>query len=1645
MLFSSWLRNENGSLERRSALNQTRRRRPPLRHVAPRLRLEALEDRTLLSPVLTVTNLAVSGSNGAVVSNSGTFADTTARASVTLTASTGTVVQNSNGTWIWSETTPAGAAQTAPMTISATDSNGQTAQSEFWLNVGQVFTVTNTGDNGGVNPAAGAGTGTLRQAIVDANNASGSGEPSLIAYNLPAADPRHFYYKDNGTPGVSLADVATTTATNDSQITDIDPDYAHSWWSIQPVTPLPTTTEPVVIDGYSQPGAQVNTIPMIGELSNGKMVYGDNAVLRIELDGHQPGTNNLGSGNGLVIDLTNSQVRDAGGDLVRSSTVRGLNINGFAGNDLTLTNNQNSVVAGNFLGTDISGTVAPNGTNENSPFPFKPIITHPEWPRVPLTTYGVSFSGGSGNLVGAAGDGVDDVGARNVISAVNVGVACVNSDITVAGNFIGTDSSGMQRLGNFIGIGFSAPSEAVIGRAGGGLDDINRTNLISGNYAGVVMTGSSVATQEVHGIQVSGNLIGTDATGQGPLGNDTGIDINASSDNQIGANGGGVNTALGNTIAFNHEAAVLVNDNNGNLSVHNVIRANSIHDNWLDYQGTGAAIDLFGTIYPQWVSSDGSGNSPIPLLLFPPSPPSSPPPPPLPPLPAPYLPVPNDSQGHSGSNNFENYPILTSVISSQADTSITGTFSSGTANGVPYAPNIKFRLLLDFYASPTKDPSGYGEGQTYLGWTLVDTDSSGNVSFTADLAVGNLAGRWITATATDAQNGNTSEFALDMQATAAPSQTYAQYLQAALPQSSTTGNSMTIQASASLTPATVIAAVNGLTNVTQPVTIYLDLGGGRYSPGVTYNPTDPNTRANVYFVFINGTLDPNYPALTVAGGQVAVRNCALTTTGNAPTLLVNGGNVTLRNDIIQESTGATEAAIAITGGTLDLGTASSPGDNTLNVNGSGELVSNTTGNAISAVGDTFQVNGTVLPAPSLSFTALSSSVPVSVFGQPVTLTANVVANTAGLGTPTGSVDFLDSTTNTDLGSTPLSGGIASLSTASLAAGNHAIRATYSGDSNFTPSLDTQTQAVNPATPMVTVTDAGGTYNGQPFAATATVAGVVAGKDSTPSASLEGVSPTLTYYSGTYTSVAQLAGITLLAGAPTDAGAYTVLASFGGSTDYTSATALANFTISKANQTITWATPASIFDGTALSGTQLDATVSVIGPAPAGTLTYSPAAGTVLGPGLQNLTVTAAATNDYNAATASVVLPVKYAFSGFLPPLSKSLVFAVNRTIPIKFTLSDANGNAITSLSAVTSLQIQALDVNGNPAGAPFTPASTNSQGLQYNGGQYQFNWQTKGLAAGSYQIVLKLADGTTQTKTIQLTAGGSSAGLVTGSSGGTTTAGALLGGEVDLYVDNSNGDLSSDELARIQDAITSIDATIAPYGVTIIEVSDPTQANVTLNMNTTSALGGVAQGVLGCTTDADQVTMIQGWNWYAGSDPTRIAAGQYDFETAVMHELGHVLGLGHSSNTTSVMYAMLATGSTDRALTKADLSVPDDSSGPCALQAGVIASVSASNRTPAGSVGIPGSDPFSAVDQLLSSANLAHLLTDMLHAYQAELSSLLALWQRADALFVQRYDALLSMGNGALSKSLLPAPAQAGMASSLPTLDPWFTAGEDSP
>jgi uncharacterized delta-60 repeat protein len=291
--------------------------------------------------------------------------------------------------------------------------------------------------------------------------------------------------------------------------------------------------------------------------------------------------------------------------------------------------------------------------------------------------------------------------------------------------------------------------------------------------------------------------------------------------------------------------------------------------------------------------------------------------------------------------------------------------------------------------------------------------------------------------------------------------------------------------------------------------------------------------------------------------------------------------------------------------------------------------------------------------------------------------------------------------------------------------------------------------------------------------------------------------------------------------------------------------------------------------------------------------------------------------------ATFTINVDYQFSGFLAPLSSHIAFALGRTMPIKFQLTDYNGQYITSLSAVTSLQV--LNSQG-------TNVLTNSgsTALRYDPSANQFvaNWQTKGLAAGSYTVTLILADGTVQTKTVTLSANGAAAGLLADgtTAAGQATAGALLGGDVAVYVDNSSGLFTTDELNRINDAVAAVDSVVGAYGVTVALTSDSTLADVVVDTASTSAVGGFADGVLGCEAAgaaSTEITLIQGWNWYAGADPTGIAVGQFDFQTVVMHELGHALGLGHSAFPTSVMYATLGAGTANRNLIVADLHIPD--------------------------------------------------------------------------------------------------------------------------
>ncbi|MGA2084000.1 MAG: DUF2341 domain-containing protein [Terracidiphilus sp.] len=138
----------------------------------------------------------------------------------------------------------------------------------------------------------------------------------------------------------------------------------------------------------------------------------------------------------------------------------------------------------------------------------------------------------------------------------------------------------------------------------------------------------------------------------------------------------------------------------------------------------------------------------------------------------------------------------------------------------------------------------------------------------------------------------------------------------------------------------------------------------------------------------------------------------------------------------------------------------------------------------------------------------------------------------------------------------------------------------------------------------------------------------------------------------------------------------------------SGTAAVTLAINKTTPTITWATPAAITYGTALSGTQLDATASV-----PGTFAYTPTAGTVLTAGSQTLSVvfTPTDTTDYSNATASVPLTVNNApVSVTVTPPSATLYGGQTQ----QFTASVANSSNQTVVWTIVPAGVGTIDSTG---------------------------------------------------------------------------------------------------------------------------------------------------------------------------------------------------------------------------------------------------------------------------------------------------------------------------------------------------------------
>ncbi|HEX3249193.1 MAG TPA: Calx-beta domain-containing protein, partial [Pyrinomonadaceae bacterium] len=624
----------------------------------------------------------------------------------------------------------------------------------------QSFVVTNANNHG---------TGSLREAIVNANATLGT---DTITFNIPG-------------PGVK---------------------------TISLLTALPEITERVVIDGTTQPGyAGTPLIELDGFATNsstglvikagGSTVRGlslgnfrgngaiwltgcDNNVIQANYVGiAADGTTARPNSSGIV--LNNSSNNIIGGTTAASRNV----ISGNLFNGVELNGNTN-VVQGNFIGTNAAGTAAIANTNG----------------------VGVISSQYTDNLIGGTA-----AGARNLISGNQTGVVANGTGTTIQGNLIGTDATGTNKVPNNNGVraqglnilvgGLTPGARNVIsGNLGNGVDTRGAGNKVQGNFIGTDITGTLALGNDSHGVvagdnaliggtvpearniisgngsmgsganvalgdnnagsaaMVQGNYIGTDVTGMSSLhnpllgviagisisssnniiggvtagarnvisGNDIGIQVGSSftggafgnviQGNFIGLNAAGtgplpnmqqgiaitdgVNNTIGSTqsqagnkIAFNNGPGVTVTAGSG--ATGNAIRGNSIFSN------NGLGIDL-GTIGV--TANDG-----------------------------------NDTD--TGANNLQNFPVITTVLSSANSTTIQGSLKS--------IPLTTFQL--DFYSNAAVDPSGNGEGAQFFNTTPVTTDANGDATINVTFPAGLPSGRVITATATD-PNGNTSEF-----------------------------------------------------------------------------------------------------------------------------------------------------------------------------------------------------------------------------------------------------------------------------------------------------------------------------------------------------------------------------------------------------------------------------------------------------------------------------------------------------------------------------------------------------------------------------------------------------------------------------------------------------------------------------------------------------------------------------------------------------------------------------------------------------------------------------------------------------------------------------------------------------------------------
>lgn len=497
------------------------------------------------------------------------------------------------------------------------------------------------------------------------------------------------------------------------------------FWTINISAPI-VITEPVTIDGYNGPWtAKPNTVPAPGLTD---------AVLSITIDG---------SGLKLTDNCFDINTTTAGAPVL----IKGLVINNCPVHGISL-QGSNVTIQGNYIGTDRTGIIATPNVGDGiyvdkahdiligGPNPEHRNVISGNAGSGIVFTDAVNGSDIEGNFIGLDATGTAALGNGNF----GILMGSNKSPGTISGNNIGNGPSDVgDGKRNYIGgnattgiyvagtwttklfgwvqidnnyIGTDVFGTAAIPNAKGGIDVVIsddariENNLISGNTGnGVSVTGDDTLIPGGVGsyrISVFSNKIGTDASGLNPLGN-TGTGVlfhNGTNRSYVGDAG---YPGSGNIIAYNTLAGVTILEENPPFTTDdNKIQMNSIFGNG------GIGIDL---------ASDG-------VTL-------------------------NDANDADfGANRLQNYPIVDSVSYAGGNTTITASLNSIISRG-PYR--------FEFFANDAADPTGYGEGQTYLGGVDgIFTDALGNATVPFVVA-GDYTSKYITATVTDTSQ-YTSEF-----------------------------------------------------------------------------------------------------------------------------------------------------------------------------------------------------------------------------------------------------------------------------------------------------------------------------------------------------------------------------------------------------------------------------------------------------------------------------------------------------------------------------------------------------------------------------------------------------------------------------------------------------------------------------------------------------------------------------------------------------------------------------------------------------------------------------------------------------------------------------------------------------------------------